>query len=105
MSSTARGVAAGFQEAATFGLSSSMAGFAAGLGAYVPVDAGTATSTTVSGATTMAHAASVGDPKEIFLEGKPAFDRDGFEGGAAVGGCTSCRIQLTHSLKAVGLDP
>jgi hypothetical protein len=76
VSAALRGVSPGFQGISDFGLSSTLAGLASGLVAYVPVDAGTIT-------VASRHAASVGDPASIFLTGEPATDRDGFEGGGA----------------------
>ena len=82
VSDVARAGAPGFQDAAAFSLSPTVAGLAAGLVAYVPVEAATASA--VSGSTgALRHAPAVGDPSAVFLEGNPAADRDGFEGGAA----------------------
>ena len=105
VSSVARGAAKGFERRAEFGLSSSMAGFAAGLEAYVPVDAGTArttTTTTTSTTTTTtitSHTASVGDAALVYLEGTSTTDRDGFEGGAAAFGPDS-RLAASPALMA-----
>ena len=93
VSGTARGVAAGFEAAATFGLTPSIAGLAGGLTAYVPIDGGGAASVAA-----VASPASVGGVG-VYVTGMPATDRDGFEGGAAAFSPTH-HLQLSAELEA-----